>query len=48
MLLKAVLGPTNVRLTDADQLFRNYNGWAEGAQVVAFEEVRVVGTTATR
>jgi len=43
MLLKAVLGPTNVRLTDADQLFRNYNGWAEGAQVVAFEEVRVVG-----
>lgn len=42
MLLKAVLGPTNVRLTDADQLFRN-NGWAEGAQVVAFEEVRVVG-----
>lgn len=43
MLLKAVLGQTNVRLTDADQLFRNYNGWAEGAQVVAFEEVRVVG-----
>ena len=43
MLLKAVLGPTNVRLTDADQLFRSFNGWAEGAQVVAFEEVRVVG-----
>ena len=44
-LFSAVLGPTNARTVNAEQLFRNYNGWATGSQVVTFAEVRVIGHT---
>jgi hypothetical protein len=42
-LMKSVLGDTNVILMDASLLFQPYNPWANGAQLVAMEEIRVVG-----
>lgn len=44
MAMKAVLGPTNVNMIDGHLLLKdNFNGWAMGAQLVAIEEIRVVG-----
>lgn len=44
MAMRAVLGRTNVNVIDASLLLRdNFNGWAMGSQVVAIEEIRVVG-----
>jgi hypothetical protein len=44
-VLETVLGNGNVRITDAHILFTSFTGWAEGAQIVVFEEVRVVGSS---
>lgn len=42
--LRAVLGTSNVAVLDASLLLRDmFNGWAMGSQVVAIEEIRVVG-----
>jgi hypothetical protein len=42
-LLAAVLGAPNVRPLNASQLEEGFNGWAEGAQVCFFEEIRLIG-----
>jgi len=39
----SVLGNSNVTIMDASLLFQPYNPWASGAQIVAMEEIRVVG-----
>lgn len=44
-MMRAVLGRANVSVVDAGVLFDKYNPWAAGAQVVALEEIRVVGHT---
>ena len=41
--MRAVLGESNVAIMDASLLFSPFNGWATGRQLVALEEVRVVG-----
>lgn len=42
-MLKAVLGQDNVFVLKGRALEENYNGWAEGYQVVFIEEVRLHG-----
>lgn len=42
-VLSAVLGQEHVAIIDGKDLFRGWNEWATGHQVVAVEEVRVVG-----
>lgn len=42
-VMSAVLGSNNVANIDAGHLFSPYNPWAMGNQLVALEEVRVVG-----
>lgn len=41
--LRAALGREHVRSIGAELLFTDFNGWATGSQLVAVEEVRVVG-----
>jgi hypothetical protein len=42
-LLAAVLGPQNVKNMGPDAFEDKFNGWAEGRQVVFFEEIRLKG-----
>lgn len=42
-VMRAVLGAANVSIVDASVLFAQFNPWAAGAQLVAMEEIRVVG-----
>lgn len=42
-VMRAVLGQTNVSIIDASLLFSQFNPWATGSQLVAMEEIRVVG-----
>lgn len=41
--MRAVLGREHVRSIGAELLFTGFNGWAMGSQLVAIEEIRVVG-----
>lgn len=41
--MRAVLGREHVRGLDAWILFSDFNGWATGSQLIAIEEIRVVG-----
>lgn len=41
--MRAVLGSRHVRNINAELLFTGFNGWAMGSQLVAIEEIRVVG-----
>lgn len=42
--MKAVLGHGHVNMLDASLIMRDmFNGWAQGVQLVAVEEIRVVG-----
>ena len=41
--MRAVLGREHVRSIGAELIFTGFNGWAMGAQLVAIEEIRVVG-----
>lgn len=43
MLLGAVLGSENVKMLDAQNLQSEFNGWAEGHQLVFIEEIRLHG-----
>lgn len=43
MLLGAVLGSTNVRMVGPKTVQTDFNGWAEGQQVVFIEEIRLHG-----
>lgn len=45
IMMEKVLGPSNVRITDAAMLFTSFTNWCEGRQLVVFEEVRVVGSS---
>lgn len=42
-LLAAVLGPENINNLAAGALEEKFNGWAEGVQVVFFEEIKLHG-----
>lgn len=42
-LLAAVLGPDNLKNLSAQAMEEKYNGWAEGSQVVFFEEIKLHG-----
>lgn len=41
--MAAVLGPTHVNMIDASMLFSQFNTWAHNSQLVAIEEIRLVG-----
>lgn len=43
VLMGVVLGSENVRMLNAQNLQGEFNGWAEGAQVVFIEEIRLHG-----
>lgn len=42
-LLRAVMGPPNVRMLNAHILESAFTGWAEGQCVAAIEEIRLIG-----
>lgn len=42
-LMSAALGRNNVTIMSADLLFSQFNTWANGAQIVAIEEIRIIG-----
>lgn len=42
-MMRMVLGSTNVMPVNAKQLNQQFTGWAEGHQLVVFEEVRLTG-----
>jgi hypothetical protein len=42
-IMAAVLGRNHVNMLDASKLFSDFNTWAADSQIVAVEEIRVVG-----
>lgn len=42
-MMAAVLGRNHVNMLDASKLFSDFNTWAADSQIVAVEEIRVVG-----
>lgn len=42
-MMSGVLGASNLLVMDASQLFSQFNEWAAGHQLVAMEEIRIVG-----